>query len=114
MAIPHAKSGEVIDLCPVGETHAPARTMTLVKTDRLEVIRLVVPTGKELPHHQVAGEITVQCLEGRVEFTAGTTARELRAGQMLYLAGGEPHWLRGIEDASVLLTILLHQQRGGR
>jgi hypothetical protein len=32
---------------------------------------------------------------------------------MLYLAGNEPHSLRGIEDASVLVTILLHQQRGG-
>lgn len=108
MAIPHAKSGEVIDLRPVGGAHPPAPTSTLVKTDRLEVIRLALPAGKELPHHQVAGEITVHCLEGRVAFTAGATARELRVGQMLYLAGNEPHSLRGIEDASVLLTILLH------
>jgi quercetin dioxygenase-like cupin family protein len=113
MAIPHAKSGEVIDLRPVGEAGAPAPTRTLVKTDRLEVIRLVVPADKELPRHQVAGEITVQCLEGRVTFMAGTTARELQAGQMLYLAGNEPHSLRGNEDASVLLTILLHQSCGG-
>jgi len=113
MAMPHAKSGEVIDLWPFGAALAHAVTSTLVKTDRLEVIRLVVPAGKELPHHQVAGEITVQCLEGRVAFTAGATVREMQAGQMLYLAGNEPHSLRGIEDASVLLTILLHQQRGG-
>jgi quercetin dioxygenase-like cupin family protein len=113
MAIPHAKSGEVIDLRPAGEALAPALTSTLIKTDRLEVIRLVVAAGKELPHHQVAGEITVQCLEGRVTLTAGTTSRELRAGQMLYLTGGEPHSLRGIEDATVLLTILLHPHRPG-
>jgi quercetin dioxygenase-like cupin family protein len=112
MAIPHAKSGEVIDLRSLGEAPTPARTRTLVKTDRLEVICLAVPAGKELPRHQVAGEITVQCLKGRVAFTTGASARELRAGQMLYLAGNEPHSLRGIEDASVLLTILLHQQRG--
>jgi quercetin dioxygenase-like cupin family protein len=109
MAIPHAKSGEVIDLRPAGDALAPTATSTLVKTDRLEVIRVAVPAGKELPHHQVAGEITVQCLEGQVAFTAGATAREMRAGQMLYLKGNEPHSLRGIEDASVLLTILLHQ-----
>jgi quercetin dioxygenase-like cupin family protein len=113
MSIPDAQSGEVIDLRPVVGTHAPAPTNTLVKTDRLEVVRLAVPAGKELPHHQVAGEITVLCLQGRVAFTAGATVRELRAGQMLYLAGNEPHSLRGIEDASVLLTILLDQQRGG-
>ena len=62
--------------------------------------------------HQVAGEITVQCLEGRIAFTAGGATRELSAGQMLYLAGNEPHSLRGVEDASVLVTILLHQPRG--
>ena len=85
-----------------------------MKTDRLEVIRLVVPAGKDIPPHQVAGEITVQCLEGRVAFTAGGATRELAGGQMLYLAGNEPHSLRGIEDApSVLVTILLHHKRGG-
>lgn len=113
MAIPHAKSGEVIDLRPLGEALAHAVTNTLVKTDKLEVIRLIVPSGKVIPPHQVVGEITVQCLEGRVAFTAGGATRELAAGQMLYLAGNEPHSLRGIEDASVLITILLHEQRGG-
>ena len=112
MAISHTKSGEVIVLRPLGEALAHALTNTLVKTDRLEIIRLVVPAGKDIPPHQVAGEITVQCLEGRVAFTAGGTTRELAAGQLLHLAGNEPHSLRGIEDASVLVTILLHQQRG--
>lgn len=113
MAIPHATSGEVIDIRPLGEALTRAITTTLVKTDNLEVIRLVVPAGKDLPPHRVAGEITVQCLEGRVGFTVGSTTRELAAGQMLYLVGNETHSLRGIEDASVLLTILLQQQRTG-
>jgi quercetin dioxygenase-like cupin family protein len=60
-----------------------------------------------MPAHQVAGDIIVQCLEGRVAFTAGDATRELATGQMLYLAGGQRHSLRGIEDAAVLLTILL-------
>ena len=107
MAIPHAKSGEVIDLRPLGEDLAHAVTNTLVKTDRLEIIRLVVLAGKDIPPHQVAGEITVQCLEGRVAFTVGNSRRDLEAGQLLYLASEEPHSLHGIEDASVLLTILL-------
>jgi quercetin dioxygenase-like cupin family protein len=112
MAMPHANSGEVIDIRPLGEGLTRSITATLVKTDRLEIIRLVVPAGKEIPPHQVAGEITVQCLEGRIAFTAGGTTRELAAGQMLYLKGNEPHSLRGMEDASVLVTILVHQTRG--
>lgn len=107
MAIPHAKSGEVVDLRPLGEALAHTVTKTLVKTDKLEIIRLIVNTGKEIPRHQVAGEITVQCLEGRIAFTSAGATREMAAGQMLYLAGNEPHSIRSIEDASVLVTILL-------
>jgi quercetin dioxygenase-like cupin family protein len=34
------------------------------------------------------------------------TSLELSAGQWVYLEGGVPHSLRGIEDTSLLLTIL--------
>ena len=46
MAIPHAKSGEVIDIRPLGSALAQARTTTLVKTKALEIIHLVIPSGK--------------------------------------------------------------------
>ena len=107
MAIPHAHPGEVVSVRPLGAALAGARTATLIKTDTLEVIHMIVPAGKDFPPHQVAGEITVQCLEGRIAFTAGSATRELAAGDLLYLSGGQQHSLRGIEDSSVLLTILL-------
>ncbi len=107
MAIPHAKPGEVFDVRPLGPVLPAARTTTLVKTNTLEVIRLILPAGKTIPAHQVQGEITVQCLEGRIAFTAGDTTLALEAGQMLYLSGNEPHALRGIDNASVLVTVLL-------
>jgi quercetin dioxygenase-like cupin family protein len=107
MAIPHAKPGEPISIRPLGPALAHTQTTTLIKTKTLEVIRLVVPAGKVLPTHKVAGEITVQCLEGRVAFTAGDTTRELGSGELLYLPGEESHSLRGIEHTSVLVTILL-------
>ena len=107
MAIPHAQSGEVIDIRPLGAALAQARTTTLVKTKTLQIIRLVIPSGKDIPGHQAHGEITVQCLEGRIAFTAGNATRDLEAGQMFYLSSEEPHSLHGLEDSSVLLTILL-------
>jgi quercetin dioxygenase-like cupin family protein len=107
MAVAHAKSGEVIDVRPLGAALPQARTTALIKTEALEIVRLVIPAGKEIPQHQTRGEITVQCLEGRVTFTAEGESRELHAGQLLYLAREIPHSLRGIEDASILVTILL-------
>ena len=107
MAIPHAAPGQVIDIRPLGSALPQSTTTTLIKTDRLEVIRLVVPAGKLIPPHKVKGPISVQCLEGRITFTAAGQSHELQAGQMLYLTGGEEHSLQGLEAASVLVTILL-------
>lgn len=107
MAIPHATPGQLIDIRPLGPALPNTVTTTLVKTAQLEVLRLVVPAGKEIPPHQVTGEITVQCLEGRIAFTALGQTLELQAGQMCYLSGGKEHSVKGLEDASVLVTILL-------
>lgn len=107
MAISHAAPGEVIDVRPLGQAVAQTKTRALIKTDAIEVLRLVVPAGKEIAEHQAPGEITVQCLEGRVVFSAGGESRELGGGEMLYLSAGERHSVRGVEDASLLVTIVL-------
>ncbi len=107
MAIPHATPGQVIDVRSLEPERTKSVTKSLIKTDRLQVIRLVIPAGKQIPTHKVAGEVTVQCLEGRIAFTALGETRELQIGQMCYLSGGAEHSVKGLEDASVLLTILL-------
>ena len=88
MAIPHAKPGEVVDVRPLGPALASAQTKTLVRAEQVEVI-------------------VVQCLEGRVAFTAFGKTQTLEAGKLLYLPTGEPHTVKGVENASLLLTILL-------
>ena len=69
MAIPHAEPGDVIDVRPLGPALAGARSHALFKSNDLEVIRLVLRTGQGLPPHGVSGEITLQCLEGRISFS---------------------------------------------
>ncbi|MFV0443288.1 MAG: cupin domain-containing protein [Planctomycetaceae bacterium] len=107
MAIPHANPGDVIDVRPLGSALARIKTHTLVKTDKFEVVRIVMGADKEIAEHKAPGEITVQCLEGKIAFTALGETHELQAGQMLYLTAEEPHSVKCIEDASFLLTILL-------
>jgi quercetin dioxygenase-like cupin family protein len=107
MAISHAKPGEVVDVRPLGPALASAQTKTLVRAAQVEVIRLVVPAGKTIDEHKAKGDIIVQCLEGRVAFTAFGKTQNLEAGKLMYLPTGEPHRVEGIENASLLLTILL-------
>jgi quercetin dioxygenase-like cupin family protein len=104
MSIPHARPGEVVSLSLSNELQT---TTTLVKSEELEVIRLVIRSGKEITTHKAPGPITVQCLEGRVVFTALGRSQELEAGEFIYLSAAEPHSLKGIEDSSLLVTILL-------
>lgn len=107
MSIPHAKPGELVDVRPLGVSLATTKTKTLLKAEDVEVIRLVVSAGKEIPTHKAKGETIVQCLEGQVEFTALGATQRLRAGQLLYLPRNEPHSVKSLENASLLLTIVL-------
>lgn len=107
MSIPHAQAGDVVDVGPLGAALTKAITHTIVKTDDLEVIRIVLRAGSALPPHHVPGEITVQCVEGKVDFGVGEVTRELTAGKMLYVEGGGTHSLHASEDSSLLVTILL-------
>lgn len=108
MAMPHAEPEDVVDVRPLGPALTTAKTSTLLKTGTVEVVRLVMAAGKELAEHKAPGEITVQCLEGKIAFTALGKTQELTAGQLLYLGAREPHSVKCVEDASFLLTILLH------
>ena len=107
MKTSHANPGEVIDLRPPGSAPPGADLITLVKTPAMEVRRLTLPKGRELPTHRAPGEITVQCLQGRVAFTADATTVELEAGRMLFLEADTPHSLVGLEDSSLLVTKLI-------
>jgi len=76
------------------------------RRDQFEAIRLIVPAGTEIPSHRVPGEITLHCLEGHVALGLAGTEVELKAGEWMYLEGGADHSVRGLEDSSVLLTIM--------
>ena len=110
MALHHAASGEIVDVRPLGEKLKQSVPVTLVKTSRLQVFRYVLLKGKEFAEHKVSGGITVQCLEGVVEFISHDRKQLLRAGELVHLDGDVPHALKGIEDASVLVTIVSSKQ----
>ena len=107
MAIPHAQPGDIIEVKPLGIALAGARSHALFKSTDLEVIRLVLQRGNEMPPHAVSGEITLQCIEGRISFTCEAGVRVLAPGQLIHSAGEEIHGLRALEDSSLLLTIAL-------
>ncbi|MEO7496098.1 MAG: cupin domain-containing protein [Massilia sp.] len=113
MALQHAASGEKIALQRDDNDIAHFTSVALAKTEHMELIRLVLPKERAMPEHRVDGEMTLQCLEGEIVLDAHGRSTILRPGEMLYLAGGEPHAVRANEDAVALLTILLGPVHGG-
>lgn len=106
MALPHARSGDLIDLQPLGDALAHTPTQTLVQSPHLELFRMVLPAGKAVPEHQVPGPISVHCLEGELQFEAAGQAHTLRPGQLVYLDGQVPHALMAVSDCALLVTLV--------
>lgn len=88
MAIEHLQPG-IVTHSPLGSALGESATTTLANAASFELIRMVLPTGKEIPPHKTRGEITVQCLEGQVIFSCYGETRDLRPGDLLYLPAAE-------------------------
>ena len=107
MAQRRVRSGEVVSLAPLGPRLAGARTGALLKASELEVIRLVMQAGDQLPEHSAPGEMTLLGIEGRLELTVPGGRIELGPADFVHLAAGVPHAVRCIASASALLTLAL-------
>jgi len=105
MAQPHTPSGQVVSILPLGEGLRHARTTAILKSEQLEVARIVLPAGKVFAEHKTPGELTVQCIEGRIEFQTPAAVQVLAPGDLIHLPREEPHALRALTDASALLTL---------
>lgn len=98
--------GEVVNLYSLKEGMPEDSTLALMKTSDMEAIRMVLPKDKVITKHSVDGEISVQCLEGKTEFTVEGETHVLTSGDWLYLSRNQPHSLKVIRDTIMLVTIL--------
>jgi quercetin dioxygenase-like cupin family protein len=109
MALVHAQPLDVISVRPLAARIGEARTHSLLKTGRLQLMRLVLAAGQNIPEHQVAGEMTLLCLEGEVLVSTPERQCRLLQGEMLLLPARQAHSLKAQADSSLLATLLLHQ-----
>jgi quercetin dioxygenase-like cupin family protein len=106
MATHHASPGEIVDLKTWAQDLPNEHTKVIVKTDEMELVRLVIPAGKEFPNHKVSGPVVVHCISGEIELTALGATQALTSGQLVYLMPGEPHSVSAKAVSVVLLTIV--------
>lgn len=108
MALVHAQPLDIINVQPLGGRLHEVKTHSLLKTRKLQLMRLVLAAGQSVPEHQVPGEIIIHCLEGEAVVSTPGLSRTLGAGELMALPGGAPHALKASTAASLLVTILLN------
>lgn len=95
----------VVDVRPLGDALGTCRGSLLWQHNHMRIVRLVLAKGGEMPVPIAAGEVSLQCLEGKLTVMLGAATHELVPGRMICFASGEQHALRALDDSSVLLTI---------
>jgi quercetin dioxygenase-like cupin family protein len=113
MALPHAQPLDVIRIGPLGAALHDAVSTSLLKTERLQLLHLVLPARRDQPEHHVDDECTIHCLEGDVEVQMPGGSRRLGPGQLVVLPARQRHSLSARVDSAVLVTLLLHAGDAG-
>jgi quercetin dioxygenase-like cupin family protein len=113
MALPHASLLDVISVRPLGNALAQAVSTSLLKTERIQLLHLVLPARHNQPEHHVDDECTIHCLEGDVEVLMPGGTRRLGPGSLVVLPAGQTHSLSARSDSAVLVTLLLRHGDAG-
>ena len=113
MALPHAQPLDVIGVSPLGPQLKDAVSTSLLKTDRIQLLHMVLMARRDVPPRHVDDECVLHCLEGQVEVHMGSGVRRLAAGQLMVLPAGQVHSLSARVDSALLMTLLLKNGDAG-
>ncbi len=106
MALKHLAHGEMAYAGPLGDALPATRTYTLVRTDNLQIFRLVLRAGADLAEHAVPGAMVFHCIEGEVIFRAPGCELRMHAGDLTHAGAATPHSVHAVTDMSALVTVL--------
>ena len=86
-------------------------SMTIFKSDSLRIVLLGLHKDAELKTHQANGVISVQVLEGRMNFTTQQKTVSLEKGQMIALQENVSHSVIALTETFFLLTLAMNQKK---
>jgi len=81
--------------------------ITIFKSLVMRMVLIVLHKGAEMKAHKATGTITVQVIEGEMEFTTTDQTITLYAGQMLVLQEGIAHSVLAKEETVFLLSLTI-------
>jgi quercetin dioxygenase-like cupin family protein len=79
--------------------------ITVFKTERMRIILIALHKGAHIMEHRTDDIISLQILDGQMQFNTINKSAELIKGQMMTLHEAIPHSLLAIEETVFLLTL---------
>ena len=89
---------------------ADRNSITVFKSHTMRVVLIGLHENAEIKPHKAHGVISVQVLEGQIEFEADGKSTQLDVGQMLVLNPNITHSVKAIKESVFLLTLAMGQR----
>ena len=84
-------------------------SITIFKSDTIRLLLMGLHQGAELKPHTAKGEITVQVIEGKINFNTKQHSALLEKGQMVALQANIEHSVVALTETFFLLTLALNK-----
>jgi quercetin dioxygenase-like cupin family protein len=84
---------------------AGIHSRVLTKKPDFRVVLISMETAARLKEHRVDGTSSVQVLKGRIRYSTGGQAYDLKAGSLITLAASIAHEVESLDESVFLLTI---------
>jgi quercetin dioxygenase-like cupin family protein len=103
----HIELDDELELLRTSDSYGAAdhAATTILKRPGIRVVLVALKVGGQMHEHHADSPITVQVLQGRIQFDVDGQTLELQAGHLVCVAESLPHRVLGVEDSAFLLTI---------
>lgn len=81
-------------------------SITIFKSEYMTMVLIGMHEKAELKKHSAAGNMTLQVIEGAIDFMVEEAPVRLQKGQMLALKADISHSVTATEETFILLTVL--------
>lgn len=97
-----------IDQLKEGTTWANGKqsTVSIFKSEAMRIVLIGLPANAEIQPHKANGVISVQVLEGKIQFITEKQNVLIQKGQMIVLQEKIMHSVRALTDSFFLLTLV--------
>ncbi len=85
-------------------------SVILFKSETMRVVLIGLHENAELKPHKANGVISVQVLQGKIEFAAAQQTTHLEKGQMIALEENVIHSVKALTESFFLLTLAIHNK----